>query len=316
MRLNRGIANLVILAMIIFFLAGCAPASHSPVITSLKVKREIVPPSGSCQIECIVSDKNGDELSYAWFASSGSIDGSGPMVNWTAPKTPGTYAIAVTVSDGNGQDTRGIILTVRVNHPPTIISLVANTDWVSPSGSCQVECQAEDPDGDSLSYNWSTNGGKISGTGPTATWTAPEIVSIYNITVTVTDALGGEDTSSLDISVALSPPPIIESLIVTPKEPQYLKEYQGGYRILKDRSCEIKCVASDPEGDVQLSYKWSANGITISEEGSVITWTAPSTAPPQGGKVTITVAVSDSSGSAATKSIVFKVETCAACAFR
>jgi len=43
----------------------------------------------------------------------------------------------------------------------------------------------------------------------------------------------------------------------------------------------------------------------------MLSWTAP----PEGGKVTVTVTVSDPSGGIAAKSIVFRVETCASCAF-
>ena len=311
-RLSRWIASLAVLAIIVFLLGGCVPANHSPVITTLRVEREVVSPSGSCPIECVASDKDGDGLSYAWFASGGNIDGDGPVVNWSAPKSVGKYAIVVEVSDANGgQDTNCIILTVRANHPPTITGLVANKDWVIPSGGCQIECNAEDLDGDSLTYTWSASGGDISDIGSVVTWTAPETIGLYNIIATVTDALGGEDTSSLDISVALNHPPIIESLIVTPPNPKHMKEHSKGYLILWGKSCEIECVASDPDGGEQLNYTWSANGDIISEEEPSITWTAPH----KGGKVTVAVTVSDSSGGMATKSIDFTVETCT-CAFR
>ena len=46
-------------------------------------------------------------------------------------------------------------------------------------------------------------------------------------------------------------------------------------------------------------------------EDSIVTWTAPLK---EGGTVNVTVTVSDSGGGVATKSILFKVETCA-CGF-
>jgi len=101
-------------------------------------------------------------------------------------------------------------------------------------------------------------------------------------------------------------PPIIEDLIVTPEEPQFFKETNI---ILKGKSCYIECIASDPDND-ELSYGWSIDGGSISGEGSLAIWTAPL----QGGKVTVTVTVSDSSSDVATKSIVFNVKTCP-CAF-
>ena len=286
--------------------------NHPPVITSVKAERDVILFSESCQIECVALDENVDELSYEWLASKGEIDGNGPTVIWIAPEIEGIFRITVRVTDGKGGEvTDSTTITVRVNRPPIVTSLIADVDWLTSSNNCQVACEAEDPDGDELSYEWSTNGGDISGTGSIATWTASDAEDLYNITVVVSDSHGGEDTRSLIITVAPNPPPIIEDLVVTPKEPKYLKEEPGGYRILKGKSCEIECSASDPEGD-ELSYEWTADGGSISGEGPVITWTAPK----NGGKVTVTVTVSDSSGNVAAESIVFRVETCAACAFR
>jgi len=102
-------------------------------------------------------------------------------------------------------------------------------------------------------------------------------------------------------------PPIIGGLIVTPEEPQFFKETNI---ILKGKGCNIECIASDPDND-KLSYEWSADGGSISGEGSVVTWTAPF----QGGKVIVAVTVSDGNSGVATESIVFTVKTCS-CAFR
>ena len=308
-RLGRCLVSLAILVIVIFPLAGCGLTNHPPFSTSIKAEQVTLPPSGSCQIECIASDEDGDELSYEWLASEGDIDGNGATVTWNAPESEGIYNITVRVTDGNGGEaTNYITIKVGVNRPPTITSLIADEGWVTPSGSCRIECNAEDPDGDELSYEWSANGGDISGTGLAVTWTAPDRVGLCNIIVVVSDGYGGQDTRSLAISVALNPPPTIENLIVTPKEPKYLKEYSGGYKILRGKSCDIECVVTDASDE--LVYEWSASGGEISGVGSVVTWTAPSSK----GAVTITITVSDSSGGIATNSVIFRVETCA-CVF-
>jgi heat shock protein HslJ len=50
----------------------------------------------------IASDPDGDELSYKWSASAGTVEKStsNPMF-WTTPASAGTYEIKVTVDDGN-----------------------------------------------------------------------------------------------------------------------------------------------------------------------------------------------------------------------
>ncbi len=67
-------------------------------------------------------------------------------------------------------------------------------------------------------------------------------------------------------------------------------------------SVSIECLASDPDGDV-VSYQWSANGGTVSEGGSSVSWTAPSSS----GAYTATVTVSDATGGQATASLLIDV---------
>ena len=317
-KLKNWITSFTILAAAIVLMGGCALANHPPTITSLKAELETVSPSGLCHIECIASDRDGDELSYGWSASDGNLDGDGAAVNWSAPDSEGIYNITVEVTDGNGGEvTDSITINVRVNDPPAITSLKADMDWVTPSGSCNITCNAEDPDGDELIYKWSADGGDISGIGSVVTWAAPDAVGLYNITVVVSDGYGGEGTRSLSISVALNPPPSIE-LVVTSEEP--MKETKKVIYVLRRRSYNIECVVSDSESD-ELSYEWSASGENtdggqISGESSTVTWTAPDVT--DAGfvidKVTITVVVSDANGNISSKSIILKVETCT-CAF-
>jgi len=307
---NKWMSAFAVLVTVIFLIGGCVPANHPPVITNLKAEPEAVSPSGLCHIECIASDQDGDELSYEWSASEGDINGDGAAVNWSAPESEGIYNITVEITDGNGGEvTDSITITVRVNHPPTITSIIADKDWVTPLGSCHIRCNAEDPDGDELSYEWSADGGDISGTGLVITWTVPEAVGLHNITVVVTDGYGGEDTRTLTVSVSPNPPPVIEDLIVTPKGHEYLKKDDGGYMVGKAMSCDIECIVSDTSG--KLVYGWSCDDGEISGEGPMITWTAPDRAV----EVTVTVTVSDDAGSMVSKSIVFKVVRCSKCTF-
>jgi hypothetical protein len=94
--------------------------------------------------------------------------------------------------------------TMLANDRPAIISLGAESEGVPPLGSCQIVCHAADPDGDDdeLSYNWSADGGGITGDGATVTWTAPNSEGSYNIAVTVTDGHGGEVTHQVTITVS------------------------------------------------------------------------------------------------------------------
>ncbi|MGQ9546362.1 MAG: Ig-like domain-containing protein [Dehalococcoidia bacterium] len=198
--------------------------------------------------------------------------------------------------------------TTPVNRDPSITNLASEGSWITPFGGIQVTCSASDADGDELSYEWTTTGGYISGTGAIVTWIAPEEVGMYDIAVVVRDGKGGEDTGLLTLTASNGPPPMIQSLVVTAQEPKYLKETATGYKVGKTKEYYIECVAS---GVTELVYEWSCNGGEISPAGSVTTWTAPDASC----DVTVTAKVYDSLGNWVRKSIVFKVVSCSSCEF-
>ena len=305
---------IVAAAVILAILLDTMLANHRPAITGLEADPEKVIPLGSCQIACNASDRDGDQLSYNWSVSGGEINGEGATVTWTAPHSEGSYNITVIVTDGHGgEDTDYVIITVKTNRAPTITSLIADAVWTTPSRSIQVTCTASDRDGDELNYEWSTDGGNISGMGAVVNWTAPAEVGTYNITVVVRDGHGQEDTRSVILSAATGTPPTIEDLIVN-AEHKYLKENGTGYdyKVGKEQKYDIECTVSDPS--VGVSYDWLCDGgaiAEISEDGSMIIWTAPD----ESDYFTVTVIVTDVANNSVSKSVVLKVVRCSACTF-
>jgi len=303
---------IVVVAVIVAILLDTMLANHRPVITSLEADPQKVTPSGSCKIVCSTSDTDDDELSYNWLASGGEIDGVGANVSWTAPSSEGSYNITVTVTDGRGGEVMNyVVIEVSENDAPAIADLIADMDWTIPLGNLQVMCDAEDPDEDDLIYEWTADGGDISGTGAIVNWTAPQEFGVYKITVIVKDGHGSSDTRTLSVIVALEQPATIEDLVVT-AEHCYLREYSWGYKVGKKQEYSIECLLSDTT--IAVSYQWSCEDGTISGEGSVITWIAPDDYIDSS---TITVTVSDFSHNIMdTESIVFEVVSCSTCTFR
>ncbi len=212
MKLNLGklkrLAVLTILVAATILIGGCVSVNKYPVISSLDVEKDWVIPSGSCNIECIASDENGDSLDYTWSATAGTISGTGSTATWMAPDTLGTYAITVKVTDGRGGEITGqrtMYVSVSSNQPPVIESLTTEWQKVGKAKSSTIRCFASDPNNDSLIYIWSVDGGNISGEGAKVTWTAPNAYGTYTITVTSTDGRGGEDSKSIHITVCACP---------------------------------------------------------------------------------------------------------------
>jgi len=308
--MSKGIPFIVTALVILFLTSSCgAPTNHEPVITSLNADPAGVIPSASCQIVCNASDADGDELSYNWSISGGELSGDGPTVTWTAPHSEGSYNITVIVIDGQGGAVSDyVLIIVRQNNPPVINSLVARADWILPSGSLDMTCDASDADNDELSYIWSANGGSFTGTGCEVVWTAPEQVGTYAITVIATDTYGGSDTETLVTVVALEEPLIIEDLLVT-AEHCYLKEYSWGYKVGKGEEYYIECIVTGI--GIELVYDWFCESGEITGEGSIITWIAPNTSE----LVTARVTVSDADDRSATASVTLGVVSCSACTF-
>lgn len=297
------------LLVVLLLGSSCTTSTNrQPIITSLEAEAEGVTPSDSLQVMCTASDPDGDQLGYIWSASAGEISGNGDTATWVAPPSEGSYSVAVTVADGRGGEVTGYVtVAVRANGPPTISSLIADTDWTTPSGTIQVTCTASNPDGDELTYEWSASGGSITGTGMTVNWIAPAEFGTYNITAVVTDSQGGQDTGSIALIASNGPAPVVEDVIITAKGHPYLKETATGYTVLKTYAYDIECVASGADGE--LAYEWSCDGGEISGEGSIITWRAPDTA----GDATVTVVVTDVADNTVNKSLILDVATCPAC---
>jgi hypothetical protein len=307
---------IVVVAAVLSISLHAMLGNRPPVIASLEAEADRVFPSASAQIVCTASDPDGDELTYAWSATRGAIDGEGATVTWTAPDDEGWYNVGVRVTDGRGgEDTTHMTITVMANRPPEITSLAADAPWVTPSGSLQVSCNASDPNGHELSYEWTASGGNITGTGATANWTGPQETGMYDITVVVDDGHGGSATRTLHVSVVTGQPPVIEALLVTRDRHGHCYLKKRGTLILVGRGqkYDIECIASHPD-DFELTYIWEWDGgevFEISEDGSMVTWMAPNTSV----DVTVLVTVSDMAGNTVSDRITLTVVSCSVCTF-
>ena len=185
--------------------------SNPPTLTSLIADAAWATPSGSVQVTCVASDPDGDELSYEWSASGGSITGTGATVNWTAPEEHGIYHVTVVVTDGHGGSaTKTLPISVATEQPPISEALLVTAEhcylkeysWGYKVGKGQkydIECTASDTA--EPVYDWSCDGGEISGEGSMITWTAPDTSVDVTATVIVSDIAGNMMTNSIILNV-------------------------------------------------------------------------------------------------------------------
>ena len=112
------------LVAVVFFTT--CETNNSPVITDLTANPSSVELGGISTITCDATDADGDNLTYSWSATSGSISGSGSTVTYTAPSTGGIYTITCTVLDGNGGEDSGTV-NVTVGGTGTVTDIDGNT---------------------------------------------------------------------------------------------------------------------------------------------------------------------------------------------
>ena len=163
-----------------------------------------------------VTNPDSHPLTYAWTASNGVIQGSGPDVQWNSADTAvGTSTVRLHVTDGHtgmADCSSDIQVAAKPNQPPTI-SCAANTNSVVVNESAQITATASDPDNDLLIYAWTATGGQIAGTGSSVTWNTAGIApGNYIIKGNVTDGRGGSADCRVNMQADALPRAVVQQL--------------------------------------------------------------------------------------------------------
>ncbi len=268
-----------------------------PTISSLTANPPTVQAGGTMELSLAVEDPEEGPLSYQWAAPSGwSLDDRfAAKPTLTAPDTPAeTATIGVTVSDFRGATANAsIVVSTRRNRAPIIENILPETSRLSRGGTADVTVSARDPEGDSLSYQWSLDQPtwNVQGSGNTATVTAPEFDGRSTVlTVTATDSRGASSFGSISLSTEPNRNPVISSMFADQNP------------IPRSGQTSVQVNASDPNGD-GLSYNWSVSesGWGITGSGSEVTVTGPQ--QPSATAI-VTVDVTDSVGATTSASIL------------
>jgi chitinase len=88
------------------------------------------------------------------------------------------------------------------NQSPVIKSVLLNPLFIKVGSTATINVDAEDPDGDALSYSWSTPLGDIIGSGPNVRYSAAYCcVGVNTVTVVVEDARGGKTSETINVEI-------------------------------------------------------------------------------------------------------------------
>ena len=250
------------------------------------------------------SDPDGDTLTYEWSQPSGqSIDLSSTNTASTTftAANPGTYAFTLTVDDGSLTDSGEVTLEIvqadsaPSNRAPTAsISVSPDPDNTTLTTATEITLNgsdSSDPDGDTLTYEWSQPSGQsidLSSTNTASTTFTAANPGTYAFTLTVDDgSLTDSDEVTLEIVQADSAPSNrapTASISVSP-DPDSTTLTTATEITLNGSD------SSDPDGDT-LTYEWSqpSNQSIDLSSTSTATTTFTAAAP---GTYTFTLTVND-----------------------
>ncbi|MEX0981522.1 MAG: LamG-like jellyroll fold domain-containing protein [Bacteroidales bacterium] len=172
-----------------------------------------------------------------------------------------SYAYDLTMANGIVIDYLNGSITE--NYPPRIKSLAAPDTLVLTSSNHTIYCTAEDQDGDALQYKWSAGDGQWT-SDSTFDWSVPEAEGKYRVSCVVKDPGGLTDSLNISFQAVerITAAPEIVSITAEPR-----KVHPGA-------TVELSCEAADINND-PLQYYWSADEGTFQGEGSIVTWTSP-----------------------------------------
>jgi subtilisin-like proprotein convertase family protein len=216
------------------------------------------------------SDPEGDPLQFSWIQTAGPavtlVGANTAQPTFTAPDGPATLTFELTVTDDEGLTDTDTV-DVRLNGRPVASAgpdqLVNRDDLVTLDGSGST-----DPDGDSISYQWTQTFGPAVALSSTSTvdpsFIAPEGPSELRFRLIVRDPFGRFRTDF--VSIVVNGPPTANA---------------GPDRTVDAGASVILSAAgsSDPDGDT-LKYQWTQTyGPAVSLSGANTanaTFTAPS----------------------------------------
>ncbi len=229
--------------------------NSDPEIASFEADPEVVDRQGTSTLTVDATDPDGEDLSYDWSMdnSGWTISESGDTAELTAPdESESSVTVTVEVDDGyGGSATSNVTVSTAANQPPVISGFEADPEVVERQGTSTLTVDASDPDGEALSYDWSTDNSDwlLSESGETAELTAPDApASSITVTVEVDDGYGGSATSEVTVSTVANQAPVISDLSIDPED-----------WVEQDGTAMATVTAVDDDGDA-ISYDWSISG--------------------------------------------------------
>jgi len=188
--------------VVVDFRSGQPVENRPPRFKSLAPGKNTLFIGDSTEVYCTATDPDGDLVTFTWEVDRGGVSGTGQTIMYLSENASGSATVSCIISDTYGiKDTSAIVIDIVDNHNPEIRSINANPEELDSGETTVLYCEAVDIDGDSLQYQWQSNSGSFSGSGPGVVWQAPANIGNYTIYCTVTDEKNGQARDSIEVFV-------------------------------------------------------------------------------------------------------------------
>jgi hypothetical protein len=274
--------------------ASSSATNHPPVIRSVRL--EPAAPISGDRIHAIVSvaDQDGDpiELGFEWRISGRQVPTGEDSIELTGVSKRDRIEVVVKASDGKLPSEPVRAEASIQNRRPTVVGIAVRPQpEVLPGEALVATAQANDPDGDPLSYSyrWKLNGMFQSGTEDT--FETDTLVKGDEIQAVVIASDGSADSAELASVVVRvgNSPPTIDSV-------------PGANWTDNVFSYEVRAHDPDSDGGLRYALKTGPKGMRIDSVLGKLVWQPTAD---QAGEHPIEIAVSDAAG--ATSAQNFKI---------
>ena len=250
-------------------------------------------------LEVVASHPQDDALSYAWDVPSGwtlfddASDSS--TASLEAPGEPGQMGVVeVDVFDSQGEvATASVMVRTEENRRPVIWSIVADPAAAVPGESQTVTVDAEDLDGEDLSYEWTVPSG----------WSGSSDSS--ELVLTSPDSYGQSGTVEIEVSDGYDTQSASVSVSTVQAVDPSITSFGADANVVPRSGSTTVTVDASHAYDEALSYEWNIEGSGWSLDGSGTSATVQAPDDP-GSMATVSVVVSDDHGGEASAALTLE----------
>ena len=153
-------------------------------------------------------------LTYGWTTNGGKLSSASTQATEidTTGLAPGSYSVSATITDPKAKSASSTCAAGFIVKPPPapplppVVSCSVSPSTVAIGEPATITMVASSPDHRPLSFNWSANGGQLSGSGTSAILTASNADA--GKTITVTGTATDDRSLSANCAVDVKVPPI------------------------------------------------------------------------------------------------------------